>query len=410
MLVFMFLFPVLYAAYKESMLYNGWRHWFFVYGNIVILAAWGWSWLIENRKAALRYAGTALVTLGCANMVWWMVRSHPNQYVYFNELTGGLKGAYGYYETDYYSNTLKQAAEWLCENEDVDSRAITVVTNNEPLTAQYYVDKYSDSVGILWTREYELSKKYADYAFFTTRTMSKTTLHGGWFPPKGTIHTIEVDGVPLCAIVKRENQYAPQAYEFIEKGEKDSAAHYFQLAIDHDPLNEELYRMLGMVYLNMGPEYMDSGYLALKKSIELLPENFIAYDMLGMYYMKKNNLVEAEKNFSVSISYKINYTNAHYNRGIALFNSGNYIEAVREFEASVRYGGHKPEFYKLLGLSQMNLGQLDKAIQMLNNSISLNASDPEVFDYLGQAYERKGDAANSANAYGRAFQLRGGQN
>lgn len=37
-----------------------------------------------------------------------MAVNHPNDYVYFSELVGGLRGAYGDYETDYYYNSLKK--------------------------------------------------------------------------------------------------------------------------------------------------------------------------------------------------------------------------------------------------------------------------------------------------------------
>src|SRR5690606_5864917 len=103
------------------------------------------------------------------------------------------------YETDYYSNTMRQATEWFVENElpKLGNKKVVISTNNEPLTAQYYMNKYTDSVDVIWTREYELTKKHAEYSFLTSRTMAKTTLQKGYWPPKGTIHTIELDGVPL---------------------------------------------------------------------------------------------------------------------------------------------------------------------------------------------------------------------
>lgn len=45
-----------------------------------------------------------------------MAKNHPNDYVYFNELVGGLHGAYGDYETDYYYNALKKGDGWFKKN------------------------------------------------------------------------------------------------------------------------------------------------------------------------------------------------------------------------------------------------------------------------------------------------------
>lgn len=406
MLLFMLFFPPLYAAYKESMLYNGWRHWFFVYVNLVVLAAWGLTWIIENRLVWLRYAGLALLFLGCGNVIWWMVRSHPNQYVYFNELTGGLKGAYGYYETDYYSNTIKQAVDWFVNNVDIKSKKIKILTNNEPLTAQYYFNKYGDSVEVEWTREYELSKEHGDYAIFTTRTMAKTTLLEGHFPPRGTVHVIEQDGVPLCAIIKRENQYIPDGYAAVDANRYPEALQLFKQAAAYDSTNDELWRMMGLAYANLGPAYIDSAIRALHTSIAVQPENFLAYDILGSIYAGMNRHDTAISLYKRSISYKINHTNAHYNMGISLYNLQKFDQAALAFENCIRYGGQKPQFYKLYGASLANLNRFDEAIQYLNYAAE-NSNDPEAYVYLAAAYRMKGDENAALKVEQKARQLQG---
>ncbi|MHB1277333.1 MAG: tetratricopeptide repeat protein [Bacteroidia bacterium] len=408
MLIFMFLFPVLYAAYKESMLYNGWRHWFFVYVNLAVLAAWGWSWLIENQKKAVRYVGYAVVFLGIGNMTWWMVRSHPNQSVSVNELTGGLKGAYGYYETDYYSNSVRQAVEWFVENElpKLGDKHVTILTNNEPLSAQYYMKKYTDKVDIVWTREYELTKKQADYSIFTSRTMSKTTLLKGYYPPEGTIHVVELDGVPLCAVIKHENHYMAEGYLETDSSQYTEALEQFRKAVAYDPGNDEAWRMFGLAMANIGPQYADSALWALRKSIEVLPENFIAYDLSGMIFSSMNRHDTAITLFEKAISYKINYTNAHYNLGLSHYNQNNFLKAAASFENAIRYGGQQPMYYKLMGLCMLNLNRLTEAQQYLTFAAQ-NSNDPEAYHYLGQVFELQGNSAQAQQMYARAAELQG---
>lgn len=410
MLIFMFLFPVLYAAYKESMLYNGWRHWFFVYVNLTLLAAWGWTWLLENPQRWMRYLGMAIVFFGIGNMSWWMLRSHPNQYVYFNELTGGLKGAYGNYETDYYSNTIRQAVEWFVENELPKAKKgerITILINNEPLSAQYYMNKYTDQVDIVWTREYELTKKYADYSIFTSRTMSKTTLLEGYYPPKGTIHIVELDDVPLCAVIKHENHYMALGYLETDSTHFVEAKEYFRMACEYDPGNDEAWRMYGLSLANSGPQYADSALWSLRKSIEVLPENFIAYDVTGMIFASLQRYDTAVTVLEKSISYKINYTNAHYNLGVAYYNLNNFLKAAASFENCIRYGGQQPTYYKLLGMSLMNLNRLTDAQQYLTFAAQ-NSNDHEAYQYLGQVYQLQGNASAAQEMFKRAAELRGG--
>ncbi|HCS19939.1 MAG TPA: hypothetical protein DIW47_05150 [Bacteroidetes bacterium] len=407
LLVLMFVFPIAYTAYKHSTLYNGWRHSIFIYGNLVLLAALGLYFLLANRHKLLRYGGVAIILIGGGNALWWMVKSHPNQYVYFNELTGGLKGAYGYYETDYYSNSVRQAVEWFVENElpKIGDKRVTILTNNEPLSSQYYMNKYTDKVDIVWTREYELTKKYADYSIFTSRTMAKTTLLEGYYPPKGTIHIVELDDVPLCAVVKHENHYMAEGYMETDSAHYAEAKELFWKAVEYDPGNDEAWRMLGLSMANISPQYADSALWALRKSIDILPENFIAYDITGMIFSSLNKHDTAVTMFEKAIFYKINYTNAHYNLGLSYFNLNNFLKASVSFENAIRYGGQQPMYYKLLGICMLNLNRLSEAQQYLTFSAQ-NSNDPEAYYYLGQAFELQGNTSSAQQMYQRAEELR----
>ena len=62
-----------------------------------------------------RFAPVILGVIGVSLMVqlWINVRLHPNQYVYYNSFVGGLKGADGQYETDYWANSYKEAVEQM---------------------------------------------------------------------------------------------------------------------------------------------------------------------------------------------------------------------------------------------------------------------------------------------------------
>ena len=54
-----------------------------------------------------------MLFLLAAEPVGWTIRNHPHEYVYFNPLVGGLDGAFGNYETDYWGNSIRMASEWL---------------------------------------------------------------------------------------------------------------------------------------------------------------------------------------------------------------------------------------------------------------------------------------------------------
>ncbi|MBY0424629.1 MAG: hypothetical protein K2Q22_03245, partial [Cytophagales bacterium] len=141
---FVFIFPILTALYKDLMVYNAWRHYLFVFPFFAVIAASGWTLLEQEMgNKILKMSVLGLFGLLLIPVVYWNVANHPNQYVYYNEFVGGTAGAYGKYETDYYSNSVREATEWLIENEKLKHKKTLISTNNEVLTSQYYAQRLS---------------------------------------------------------------------------------------------------------------------------------------------------------------------------------------------------------------------------------------------------------------------------
>lgn len=87
----------------------------------------------------------------------------------------------------------------------------------------YYAEKQTDSITLVWTRDFEWEESYWDYAIFTSRTLSHEQMTNGYYPLKGTIHKIMVDGIPLATIVKRESFDFYKAHQLKNKNLLDSA-------------------------------------------------------------------------------------------------------------------------------------------------------------------------------------------
>ncbi len=106
--------PIALIIARHSPVYDGWRQVLFVYPPLVILAASGWRDVIvaTQRRAVLSGVVLSGVLLGCAEPLLYMVRSHPNQAVYFNAHVRGPRGAFRRFELDYWGNSLLQASAW----------------------------------------------------------------------------------------------------------------------------------------------------------------------------------------------------------------------------------------------------------------------------------------------------------
>ena len=109
----LWLLPLLFAVTTRTLVYNGWRHFYFLYGPMLALTAYGlsrlWTWV---REARVRRALLS-VLLGLCMLLngVGMALNHPFEYVAWNPLVLG-KDINAFLERDYWNvsvlNVLKQ--------------------------------------------------------------------------------------------------------------------------------------------------------------------------------------------------------------------------------------------------------------------------------------------------------------
>lgn len=392
MLLFMAVFPVAYAELQNLNYYNGWRHYLFVLPSIVILSVLGFEFFLAQKNKIISLATAIIFLVLFALPLSWVIKNHPNQYVYFNEMVGGTKGAYGQYETDYYSNSCREAAEWLARQHP--DKKLKVCINNEVTTAAYWANKINPNIEFLWTRESEEQKQNWDYLILTSRTFSKNELlNVKSFPPKGTVYTVEADGVPLAAVVKRENNYMPNGYRYLDSAKFDTAIYFFRQAVAYQPADEEAHRMLGFSLMASGQ--LDEAETHLKKAIEIFPENYSAYSNMGLVYFNRKQFPKANEYFAQAVKYKENLTEAWYYSALAYLNLNDYNSAIKQLESATKHNGNTFEVYYYLGKSYEAVGNLSKATTALEMALSIDQSKAQAWLDLGNLYQK----LNNANAY-----------
>jgi hypothetical protein len=133
--------PVAVALVTRPALYNGIRQFLFIVPPIAVLGGLAAAWALR-RAAGNRLALAALCAVLAAGLivpVIGMARLHPYQYVYFNALAGGVRGAHGNYMLDYWGLAFKQAANALHaqlaadgEAKPADRRWIVAVCGPQP--------------------------------------------------------------------------------------------------------------------------------------------------------------------------------------------------------------------------------------------------------------------------------------
>ncbi len=116
LLVFAIVFPLVYVVVKKSVFYDTLRHFLFVVPCLCVISGIALARVLDRlaRGGAWRrgVAGICLVVV-LLPQAHALFRLHPHQYVYYNQFAGGLEGASGRYEMDYWGNSYKEAVELL---------------------------------------------------------------------------------------------------------------------------------------------------------------------------------------------------------------------------------------------------------------------------------------------------------
>jgi len=116
LIAFAAIFPVACQVITEGPALDGWRHFLFVFPPIAILAGVGLSASIS--ALARLHRGTMIVWLAIVSTGYtWtagkLYHLHPYEYLYYNQLVGGLEGASRRFVTDYWVNIMPEAVEEL---------------------------------------------------------------------------------------------------------------------------------------------------------------------------------------------------------------------------------------------------------------------------------------------------------
>jgi len=335
-LVFCCAFPILYIIYQKSNVYGGWRHVLFIYPFLVMLAAIGFETglrLLKNKYAKI--AGMAVIGLLVFLPAKHIAKNHPHEYVYYNEFAGGVEKAYGHYEMDYYYHSLRAATNWLIDyvkkNPQPDGKRPIVAAYHLSIM-DYYLRNDTNIIQSAWVRYNDRLSSPWDYFIVANSSIDASLLQSGLWPPKNTIHTIDVDGKPICAIIKRISKDDYQAFEYYKKAQNTNdstsvrvenmmkAEELYKKALSADPNNELILLTLSEIQINKGS--LDGGLAYVEQLLKVCPTNEQGLSMKGqigiqLFIKTKNTKSLDESMLAYQQIIKINKLNEQGYVGLA---------------------------------------------------------------------------------------------
>jgi len=200
-----FFVPIASVIAFRSVLYDGWRHLYFVYPALLLIAAKGYlvtghvlreRW---SRHWSIRAAGAGaglLVIVNVAAVTVFMIRAHPYEHVYFNELVGGLRGARFQFDMDYWGLSYRRGLEAILRS-DQDA-VIPVYAMDGPGEENASALPFQQRHRLLFVESLDQAKYFVG-AYRYRRAE---------YPYRDVIDRVEVNGVPILLVAAINRQIA----------------------------------------------------------------------------------------------------------------------------------------------------------------------------------------------------------
>ncbi|WP_448202638.1 glycosyltransferase family 39 protein [Azospirillum sp. sgz302134] len=194
--------PILLFMLMRPSVYNGIRHFLFVAPPLVVMAGLAFDrlWALSERfgrRAGQAFGAGAMVV--AVLYAWQLGCMHPNQYVYYNQFVGGVRGAEGQFELDYWGNSQHEALEELIalverENDgNPPPRQYTLTVCGNTLAVRFELPPWLKLVNGI-----EPDWRKADFFMAFTQVKRCPSLLGGH-----PIIEIAADDVPLTIVKDR---------------------------------------------------------------------------------------------------------------------------------------------------------------------------------------------------------------
>ncbi len=351
LVIFTFAFPLIFIIVSGSALYDGWRHFSFVYPSLVVMVALAWHFLLEKYALPnkVAYVVMGILALTALEPLVFQARNSPFMYTYFNPLAGGIGGAFGNYELDYWGTSVKQGVDWLDKEGIISvdqSDTITIATNFSFAARRYTAKKYGGKVRVTYQRYRERGSREWDYAIWVNRFIDGSYLREDPWPTSKTLHEIKANGTPIAIVEKQDPEnLIYQGLQNISAGNWLEAIPYLSLEVEKYPDNEVALTNLGMAYINT--QQLPLAKEVLERALAISPESILALNYLGFYHFSSQNYSEAQAIYSRAVKANDRNATAHYYLGVIASQQNNPSRALQHVQDCLQANGRFKNCYTL---------------------------------------------------------------
>jgi len=192
-----------------------------------------------------------------------------------------------------------------------------------------------------------------------------------------------------------------------------SAAAYARNSLWQDPVRlwEDTARkspLKARPHFNLGISYLKKGRLReaereFKAAIALMPGNPEFHEHLANFYEREGRLPEALAQLERAIALKPDFARAHNLMGIVLSREGRLDEAEMAFSKAIALQPDYAEAHGNIAIFYEQRGNTERAFAAYQNAVRLNPGNPDIRNALGSFYLRQGRLAEAAMEFEAAL-------
>jgi hypothetical protein len=194
------LLPITATILLHSHVYDSWRHMYFVYPALIVLAVFGMRKIFTFSFRADRRVAKAIVLVTIVVLLpeaWFMVRNHPFEDIYFNRLAGrNMPEVAKRFELDYWGLSYRKGIEYLLKMDKRPEIKIYFANLAGERSLLILPDALRKRVRVI------ARPNAADYYLTNFREYKEIYPYHGFKYPPNKLYSIDVGGAEIMAVYR----------------------------------------------------------------------------------------------------------------------------------------------------------------------------------------------------------------
>jgi len=237
-----FFIPLITVIVLKSTLYDGWRQLYFIYPAFILIAIIGFIALYNLIKNKLKNKTSRIfstffiiiLTANFLNSTYFMIKNHPYQNVYFNEIfQNNMLFIKNNFELDYWGLSYRKELEYILKN---DSRKIIKIkAANSPGISNSYILEKDERNRIIYVDDI----KQADYFISNYRFHPKEYSFDDFYY-ESEFYSIKINGAKIAVVYKLSKNYnliGNYFFQILNRKPTDNEIQYFANKLKNKEMN-----------------------------------------------------------------------------------------------------------------------------------------------------------------------------